>query len=178
MLEPVSSENLHNNKSTRNFWCIVEGIGCWSVTGASAEAEDKKFSTGQDASVLTAGLMWHTIKRNSDKYKMEAEITSFVPVNENVEIMRVVLRNTSETEQKITPVAAGPIYGRSADNIRDHRNVTSMLHRIHTQQYGATVKPTMSFDDKGHRRNHLTYFAAGAVGNGNSGKRGYGRYSL
>ena len=166
LLEPVSSENLHNNRSTRNFWCIVEGIGCWSATGASAEAEDKKFSGEQDPSVLTAGLMWQTVKRNSDKYKLEAEITSFVPVNDNVEIMRVILRNTAETEQKVTPVAAVPVYGRSADNIRDHRNVTSMLHRIHTQQYGITVKPTMSFDEKGHRRNYLTYFVAGAAGNG------------
>ena len=41
-----------------------------------------------------------------------------------------------------------------------------MLHRIHTKQYGVTVKPTMSFDEKGHRRNHLTYFAAGAEGSG------------
>lgn len=24
LLEPVSSENLHNNKSTRNFWVYVE----------------------------------------------------------------------------------------------------------------------------------------------------------
>ena len=166
LLEPVSSYNLHNNRSTRNFWCIVEGIGCWSATGASAEAEDKKFSGRQDSSVLTAGLMWQTVKRSSDKYKLEAEITSFVPVNDNVEIMRVVLRNTSETEQKITPVAAVPVYGRSADNIRDHRNVTSMLHRIHTQRYGVMVKPTMSFDEKGHRTNHLTYFVAGVAGDG------------
>lgn len=166
MLEPVSSYNLHNNRSTRNFWCIAEGIGCWSATGASAEAEDKKFSGRQDSGVLTAGLMWQTVKRSSDKYKLEAEITSFVPVNDNVEIMRVVLRNMSETEQKITPVAAVPVYGRSADNIRDHRNVTSMLHRIHTQRYGVMVKPTMSFDEKGHRTNHLTYFVAGVAGDG------------
>ena len=26
ILEPVSSENLHNNKSSRNFWCHVEGV--------------------------------------------------------------------------------------------------------------------------------------------------------
>lgn len=166
LLEPVSSENLHNNRSTRNFWCIVEDVGCWSATGASAEAEDKKFTEEQDESTLTAGLMWQTVKRRSRKYKLEAEITSFVPVEDNVEIMRVVLRNMSETVQKITAIAAVPIYGRSADNIRDHRNVTSMLHRIQTRQYGVTVKPTMSFDEKGHRRNHLTYFAAGAEGSG------------
>lgn len=166
LLEPVSSENLHNNRSTRNFWCIVEGAGCWSATGASAEAESRKFSVKQDVSTLTAGLMWQTVKRSSDEYKMEAEITSFVPVDENVEIMQVRLHNTAQTQQKIVPVAAVPIYGRSADNIRDHRNVTSMLHRIRTQQYGIMVKPTMSFDEKGHRRNHLTYFVAGAAGNG------------
>lgn len=166
LLEPVSSENLHNNRSTRNFWCIVENAGCWSATGASAEAEEQKFSNEQDLSTLTAGLMWQTVKRHSNKYQLEAKITSFVPVDNNVEIMYVCIHNTAGTEQKVTPVAAVPIYGRSADNIRDHRNVTSMLHRIHTQQYGITVKPTMSFDEKGHRRNHLIYFVAGAEGNG------------
>lgn len=166
LLEPVSSENLHNNRSTRNFWCIVENAGCWSATGASAEAENQRFTKGQDASSLTAGLMWQTVERKSDQYKLEAKITSFVPVDENVEIMQVRIHNTAETAQTITPVAAVPVYGRSADNIRDHRNVTSMLHRIHTQNYGITVKPTMSFDEKGHRRNHLTYFVAGAAGDG------------
>ena len=27
LLEPVSAENLHNNRSTRNFWCVVESVG-------------------------------------------------------------------------------------------------------------------------------------------------------
>ena len=48
LLEPVSSENLHNNRSTRNFWCNVKGAGCWSVTGTSAEAENVKFTKEQD----------------------------------------------------------------------------------------------------------------------------------
>lgn len=112
LLEPVSSENLHNNRATRNFWCIVEGVGCWSATGASAEAEDRKFTEEQDESTLTAGLMWQTVRRRSEKYKLEAEITSFVPVEENVEVMHVVLCNRAETEQKITPVAAVPIYAK------------------------------------------------------------------
>ena len=76
------------------------------------------------------------------------------------------IRNTAETSRKITPVAAIPVYGRSADNIRDHRNVTSMLHRIRTSQYGVLVKPTMSFDEKGHRRNHSIYFVEGVTGKG------------
>ena len=31
LLEPVSIENLHNNKGTRNFWCRIVGKGFWSV---------------------------------------------------------------------------------------------------------------------------------------------------
>lgn len=161
LLEPVSSENLHNNRSTRNFW-----VNGWSVTGASAEAECQRFTDEQDDSELTAGLMWHSIKRVSKKYSIEATVTSFVPLEDNVEIMRVTVSNRSESRRRIDPVAAIPIYGRSADNIRDHRNVTSMLHRIRTTDNAVLVKPTMSFDEKGHRRNHLTYFVAGAAENG------------
>ena len=35
LYEPVSSENLHNNRSSRNFWCIVPGQKPWSATGVS-----------------------------------------------------------------------------------------------------------------------------------------------
>ena len=61
----------------------------------------------------------------------------------------------------MTPTAAIPLYGRSADNIRDHRNVTSMLHRIWTTGDGVLVRPTMSFDERGHRPNHRIYYVWG-----------------
>ena len=161
LLEPVSSENLHNNRSTRNFW-----VNAWSATGASAEAECQKFTAEQDESELTAGLMWQSVERTSKKYNLEAQVTSFVPLEDNVEIMHVVVRNTADTAQTISPVAAIPIYGRSADNIRDHRNVTSMLHRVRTTDKAVLVKPTMSFDEKGHRRNHRIYYVLGLTGVG------------
>ena len=66
----------------------------------------------------------------------------------------------------MTGIAAIPIYGRSADNIRDHRNVTSMLHRLQTTEHGVLVKPTMSFDEKGHRENHNIYYVLGSTGAG------------
>ena len=50
LLEPVSSENLHNNRSTRNFWCRISNDEKWSVVGASAEAESKRFSCQQEYS--------------------------------------------------------------------------------------------------------------------------------
>ena len=61
---------------------------------------------------------------------LKLRIVSFVPWNNNVEIMHIAIQNQSEKVQNLTPYAAIPIYGRSADNLRDHRNVTSMLHRI------------------------------------------------
>lgn len=165
LLEPVSSENLHNNRSTRNFWLITEK-GCWSAAGASARQEAERFTPQQDQSSMTAGLMWHSTRRERDG--LLAEITSFVPVQKNVEVMQVRITNISTEDKSFTPVAAIPIYGRSADNIRDHRNVTSMLHRIQVTENGVLVKPTMSFDEKGHRRNHRIYYVVGTDGAGHA----------
>ena len=165
LLEPVSSENLHTSRSTRNFWCITEQ-GCWSAAGVSAEQEAARFTPEQDKSTLTAGLMWQTLRWETKRYGLCAEITSFIPHHENVEIMYVRITNTDSTPQRVTGVAAIPIYGRSADNIRDHRNVTSMLHRIRTTAHGVLVKPTMSFDEKGHRENHRIYYVLGTDGGG------------
>lgn len=170
ILEPVSAENLHNNRSTRNFWCHVEGIGDWSVTGASAEAELEKFTDMQDESVMTAGLMWQSVTRTSKKYRLEAKVTSFVPVDHDAEIMRVELTNIGEKYVQFVPTAAIPIYGRSADNIRDHRHVTSLLHRIRVTHQGVTVTPTLSFDERGHQENQVTYFVCGVTGDGEAPK--------
>ena len=172
LLEPVSAENMHNNRSTRNFWCVT-GEGCWSATGVSAEQEAERFTPMQDESSLEAGPLWQTVRRESRKFGLRAEITSFIPPQENVEILYVRITNTADSEQSIKNVAAIPVYGRSADNIRDHRNVTSMLHRIHTTEYGVQVKPTMSFDEKGHRENHRIYYV---LGTGGMGERPKGFY--
>lgn len=166
LLEPVSVENLHNNRSGRNFWIRSESGEVFSAAGASAEQEAVKFSSMQDKSLLTAGFMWHTLERQSDALSISSRITSFIPCNDNVEIMHITIMNTAAFPEKLTPFAAIPIYGRSADNIRDHRNVTSMLHRITTDAHGVLVCPTMSFDERGHRPNHKVYYVCGVTGHG------------
>lgn len=166
LLEPVSSENLHNNRSGRNFWCDVKGEGVWSAVGQSAEAEAVKFTQNQDESVLTAGFMWQTVERTSKKYQLKAVVTAFVPKAVNAEVMQVTIQNIGNGSKEVTPVAAVPIYGRSADNLRDHRHVTSLLHRIRTTENGVYVKPTLSFDERGHQKNHLTYYVCGLTGEG------------
>ncbi len=166
LLEPVSVENLHNNRSARNFWCHIEGKGSWSATGASAEAEAAKYTDRQEKSVLTAGLMWQRVTRTSKKYQLEADVTSFVPVGHDVELMRVEIKNCGDRELSFVPVAAVPVYGRSADNLRDHRHVSALLHRIRVEKEGVVVTPTLSFDERGHRVNRVSYFVCGMTGDG------------
>lgn len=173
LLEPVSEINLHNNRGVRNIWVNVDGKGVWSAVGASAEEENKKFTDDQDKSSITAGFMWQTVTRESTKYGLEAVVTDFSPVESDVEIMHVKLTNKSGFVQMITPTAAIPVYGRSADNIRDHRHVTAMLQRISTFKNGVVVKPTLSFDERGHKKNDLSYFVCGVSGKGEAPKDFY-----
>lgn len=167
VLQPASAEDLMESKITRNFWCCVEGKGCWSVTGASAKAEAQKFTDEQEKSSITAGPMWQQIERTNEALGLTACVTSFVPVSaQNMEVMYVQVVNTGKEQVKMNAVAAVPFYGRSADNLRDHRHVTSLLHRIRTTQDGVFVKPTLSFDERGHQKNEMTYFVTGCTGEG------------
>ena len=57
LLEPVSIENLNNNRGVRNFWCKIDNAGVWSAVGASALQESVKFTSKQDDSNIEAGFM-------------------------------------------------------------------------------------------------------------------------
>lgn len=166
LLEPTSIGDLVDSRSSRNFWCAIEGAGVWSATGMSAEQEAARFTAGQDTSKVEAGLMWHKVSRSSKKHSLHSEITSFVAFQNNVEVMQVKLTNTGKEAMTFTAYAAIPIYGRSAENIRDHRHVTSLLHRAVTTEYGVHVTPTLSFDERGHQVNDTTYFVEGITEDG------------
>lgn len=167
LLQPVSSEELHNNRSTRNFWCRIKGKGIWSATGVSAAQEANRFDTEKENCVLEAGLMWHKLTRISKENGLRAEVTSFVPVGaQKLELMMVTLTNRGEESIELTPIAAIPLFARSADNIRDHRHVTSLLHRIAVKEEGIFVTPTLTFDERGHKENSLVYGVMGFAGDG------------
>ena len=160
LLEPVSSENLHNNKSTRNFWVYVDGKGAWSATGRSAKQQAKLFDDDKEQVKLTAGIMWHKVERQTDEMGLKAELTTFVPYTQDkVELTKVTITNTADTTQKITSTVAIPMYARSASNIRDHRHVTSLLHRTFTIKDGIMIYPTLTFDERGHNKNTVFYGA-------------------
>jgi cellobiose phosphorylase len=165
---PVTMEDLHNSRGARYFWVLVGGTHPWSVTGNSAAQTTQRFLLDPPETVtLDAGFLWHKITRENHDLGLLAEITNFVPTSDDpVELMKVVITNISEKPVHLTPTAAIPLYGRSADNLRDHRHVTSLLHRIRCGPYGIQVHPTLSFDERGHHPNELTYAVLGAGGDG------------
>lgn len=166
LLEPVSVENLHNNKSSRNFWVFVDGKGAWSVTGKSSKQQAQLFTDDKDEVKLTAGIMWHEVERTSKEFGLSAKVTSFVPATEDkVELTKITITNNGIENIKFTPTASIPMYARSASNIRDHRHVTSLLHRTYTIKEGVVINPTLTFDERGHNKNAVFYGAlAKAVG--------------
>ncbi len=172
LLEPVSVEDLHNSKSTRNFWCVLDEKKMWSATGASAETEGLRGTPEEEESFLDAGVMWHRVGRRSGKYSLASDIISFVPCDRRTfEVMSVKVKNPGKEPVSFIPVAAVPLYARSADNIRDHRHVTSLLHRISVNEWGVEVTPTLTFDERGHRKNVLSYFVYGADEEGRGPER-------
>ncbi|UCG01332.1 MAG: cellobiose phosphorylase [Candidatus Heimdallarchaeota archaeon] len=158
LLTPVSIENLHNTRNNRDFWCFIENKGVWSVSGNSPHQRKLKFSIDEERVKLEAGFLWHRIIRKSQIFGIQAQILNFIPSeNRKVELMEIKLTNIGEEDLRITPTSGIPLFCRSADNLRDHRHVTSLLHRIQTEKFGITVKPTFSFDERGHKKNEVSY---------------------
>ncbi|MFH1414417.1 MAG: cellobiose phosphorylase [Candidatus Omnitrophota bacterium] len=157
LLTPVSRQDLTDLKASRNFWIYINKDKVWSATGVSKDASNTK----KDKYNLEAGLLWHKISRENKDIGLRAEILSFVPKQEPIEIMLLKITNISSRKIKFVPTAAIPIYGRGANNLRDHRQVTSLLQRITLDKFGIIVQPTLLFDENGHRPNKTMYFTLG-----------------
>jgi len=157
LLQPVCREDLHNLKSNRNFWLIFKKGSAVSITEEPTNKDDEVF--------LEAGILWHKIIRVNKTIGFKAEILNFVPApDKNFEIMSVRISNIKRNPLRFTPLAAIPIYARSAENLRDHRHVTSLLNRIRVTPLGVVVRPAIKFDERRHRINHTTYFVFGFDG--------------
>lgn len=164
MLHPVSIQELSDCMESRNFWCRLSDGRCRSMTG---------FDAGQLISraecTVEAGLLWHSAHYSSPGFPLESRITSWIaPSMPLAEILRIDIRNRSGGPVGFTPTAAVPLYGRSADNLRDHRHVTSLLHRARCVANGVILKPSWSFDERGHLPNSNSYFVLGMDGSGDA----------
>lgn len=157
LISPKSIMNLSTDRDTRNFFLSFSDE-LWSVTGVSATQEANKFTDKEDEVTLTAGRMWQTVERSHPTKNIKACTTIFSLLETNAEIMLVSVTNGGTTEISFEPVVAVPLYGRSADNLRDHRHVTSLLNRAVITDYGVVLHPTLSFDERGHQVNDTTYY--------------------
>ncbi|MCX5701863.1 MAG: cellobiose phosphorylase [Candidatus Omnitrophica bacterium] len=158
LLQPASRIDLNNLKSSRNFWIYLNPKKIWSASGVSKDIATIK----NDDFRLEAGLLWQKITRKNKKTGLKAEITSFIPASlEPIEIMYVEITNISSKTVQFIPTAAIPIYGRSCNNLHDHRHVTSLLNRIQKDEFGVIVTPTLSFDESGHKKGNTSYFVFG-----------------
>jgi cellobiose phosphorylase len=167
LLLPTSVEDLHNSRSVRNFWLRINNDQVWSVAGNCLHRTTDKFADIAEDVTLTAGLLWHKITREHKGLGLKSVITNFVPSGQDtVELMRVTVKNTGDRKITLMPTAAIPIYGRSADNLRDHRHVTSLLHRTKCIDSGVVVRPTLSFDERGHIENETVYAVLGVEEDG------------
>lgn len=170
LLEPASRINLTSSRVSRNFWVYFNKNKIWSATGVSKNLGQ----IGKDRFSYEAGLLWQRVSRGNNPVGLKSEILSFIPATgEPVEIMQVKLTNISAKKIKFIPWAAIPMYARSADNIRDHRHVTSLLQRLSLHKYGVVSKPTLLFDETGHKPNKDYYFVLGADARGNAPRHIY-----
>jgi len=157
LLEPASRISLSLSKASRNFWVYVNKDKVWSAAGVSKDLKQLR----QDEFILEAGQLWQRISRKNNKIGLKSEILSFIPIGEEaLEVMQVRITNVSKRKISFIPYVAIPLYARSADNLRDHRHVTSLLTRVKEEKYGIKIKPTLVFDEFGHQPNNTVYYVA------------------
>jgi cellobiose phosphorylase len=140
---PLTAEDIPHTGRHRGFWVTRPGRPPLSLAG--------------DPARLEAGPGWFTRIRADGPLTMRATLWCPSDLGDPVECFEVVLTNTSRRTLSLIPYAAIPVFARSADNVRDHRHVTALLHRVARTRHGMTVQPVMSFDERGHRLNDIRY---------------------
>lgn len=111
---------------------------------------------------LEAGFLYHKLIKKSGF--LQVEILNFIPFNLPAEVMWVRIKNRGKKITTITPTSFIPLYGRGEKNLRDHRHVSSLLNRVRLSKYGLDLRPTLIFDERGHRKNKTVYFFRGFEG--------------
>lgn len=165
LMPPVSVVDLHNSRLTRTAWLRFDDGTVWSVTGGAHEQK----TGSSESSTVQAGPVWHSIQREKADATLSIEITSFAPIDDvHAEISRLRIHNNSNKPVSLSPTMVVPLYGRSADSLRDHRHVTSLLNVTEVGDAGVYLTPTMSFDERGHMPNTTVYAVLGSNQNNNT----------
>ena len=174
---PKSNEDLHHSKDGRNFWLNLRNRGVWSCGGTGAE-EQLKAVTGSDTDEvgLEAGIGWLRLTRISSDFNIKSAITLFIPSNDDpVELVKLEVTNLSEEELEFDAFYAVPLYGRTTENLRDHRDVSTLCNRLVPNSYGVVLHPIMIHDERRAYQNPTKYCVLGYGGEGSRAPGGWGR---
>jgi len=173
---PVVTEDLHRTLNSRYFWVRMEGFPPWSINGLGSWQQSLKWEENAEQSEITARPGTFTLQRPHPLVPLETEITIIVPaVSDRVELWQVRLQNKGTKTLRISPFAVLPLFGRHADNLRDHRQVTTMFQECYRNPFGVRVKPKIIHDETGHKVNNTSYFVYGCDGEGNRPERIWSR---
>lgn len=155
LTKPASREDMRAD--VRNFFIDVKGAGVFSLTNDSAP----------DSARVEIGQLWHKLIRTHASAGIEMTALNFIPATgENVELMRVTVKNISNHPVTLTPTAVVPIFARALDNKHDHEHVTALLNRVRQVPDGVLIEPTMAFNEEGHKAIDTVYFVLGVTGDG------------
>jgi cellobiose phosphorylase len=146
-LEPTTEVDLYHPTFSRNVVFQIDNQMLF-LNGQTSFQQ-------QDELIYETDLLYQRVTRKNALCEMVT--TSYIPTDETAELHEIILTNRSHQTQVIKVTTATPIYARSADNLRDHRHVTSLLNQIEVHDHAILVTPTLSFDERGHTVNHTTY---------------------
>lgn len=146
-LEPTTEVDLYHNISGRNVIFDVND----QLYFLNGQTEHQQ----QDELFYETGLLYQKVERSNRLFKLIT--TSYIPTDDCVELHEIKFINHANQKLEVGVTTAVPLYARSADNLRDHRHVTSLLNRIETVEKGIVVHPTLSFDERGHQLNDTIY---------------------
>lgn len=149
---PATVFDIKNPFSARSLWLYFNSKDISNIS---------PLWPSNDEISLEAGPLWQKLIRKDKRHNLLIETLSFVPENNSAEVMRIKITNLSREELSFTPVTSIPLFCRSQDNLRSHRQVTSLLNRAEINSQGIKVTPSMCFDERGHKKNQASYFVYG-----------------
>lgn len=150
ILSPVSELDLKNSLLGRNVYLNVNDE-VYNLNGSSPLDKIKN-----EEVTIKGGFLYYEIERKHTLFKTTT--LTYSPFNnDNVEVTKLTITNTSNETIKVKTILSIPLYSRSADSIRDHRHVTSLLNKVEVLKDGIINTPTMLFDEKSHLKGDSVY---------------------
>ncbi len=168
---PTVTDEMWRSSSSRNFWINLKGKKPWSATGVSADRNLRRWDdSGVEKSCLEAGIGWFQMQRVNSDLGLKVTATEFVPCDpDNVELIVFEVKNIGNMPIILKATSATPLFGRSTENVRDHKNVTTLFQKIWQDKNGIRIKGNIVHDERGGHIPNNTYYAVyGSDQNGNA----------